>query len=156
MTPSRKARLIVTIMMSFTGATFFFGFLTEEMGRVTEEQAQLVSRGLIIRYIVAMAIGGAVAGLICAGLFGRHGLPGWLLVLLGAIVVTLLAGLIGSAIGQLPDMAADGLNMTELISIGFGLVLIPLAMAGRPAMIAVWAVLMVVTHLLARRARGHD
>ena len=114
MTPSRKARLIVTIMMSLTGATFFFGFLTEEMARVTEEQAQLVSRGLIIRYIVAMAIGGAVAGLICAGLFGRHGLPGWLLVLLGAIVVTLLAGLIGSAIGQLPDSSAHRRGVAKM------------------------------------------
>ncbi|MGR3803652.1 hypothetical protein [Marinibacterium profundimaris] len=156
MTASRKARGLVTIMMAITGAAFFFGFLTEELGHVTPEQAQSVPQELIIRYIVAMAIGGALSGLVCAGLFGRHGVGGWVLGLLGAVLASLLAGLIGSAIGQVPDMAAGGFNMTEVISIAFGLVLIPLAMAGRPVMIAVWAVLMVVTHLLARRARGHD
>ncbi|MAC77517.1 MAG: hypothetical protein CML66_05580 [Rhodobacteraceae bacterium] len=157
MSQSRKAkvraRLVVMGMMAVTGAAFFYGFLTDDMARVTETQADQVSQGLIIRYIVAMALGGLVSGAIFAGMFGRMSIPGWVLALLGAVLASLIGGLVGSAIGLLPDLAADGLTLTEVISIGFGLVLIPLAMAGRPFMIAVWVVLMVATQIWAGRVR---
>ncbi|WP_428928541.1 hypothetical protein [Marinibacterium sp. SX1] len=154
MSESTKARLVVTVMMALIGGAFFFGFLAEDMGRASDPGVENVGRGLVLRYIVAMAIGGALAGALCAGLFGHGGVTGWLRAVVGAVLASLLAGLIGSAIGQLPDMAADGLNMTEVISIGFGLVLIPLAMVGQPVMVAVWAALSVATHLMAHRVRG--
>lgn len=153
MSQSRKARLVVMLMMAITGAAFFFGFLSEDMANLADYQREQVSQGLIIRYIIAMALGGAVSGAAFAGMFGRMTIPGWVLAFLGAVLASLLGGLIGSAIGLLPDMAADGLSLTEVISIGFGLVLIPLAMAGHPAMVGVWAVLMIIAHVWAGRIR---
>lgn len=153
MSQSRKARLVVMVMMALTGAAFFYGFFTDDMAHIAETQADAVPTSLVIRYIAAMALGGAIAGALFAGLFGWLSIPGWALGLLGAILASLIGGLIGSAIGLLPDLAADGLSLTEVISIGFGLVLIPLAMAGRPFMIAVWLVLMVITQVWAGRVR---
>ncbi|MEM8731064.1 MAG: hypothetical protein AAGF79_14225 [Pseudomonadota bacterium] len=154
MSPSRKARLTVIVLMAILGATFFFGFLSEDMGHVTEEQRDTVSQTLVLRYIVAMALGGAIGGAITAGLFGRHGVLGWLLGFVGGVLASLLGGFFGSALGLVPDLISSGFVLPDVVAVGFGFVLIPLSLVGEPLMVAVWLALVVITHVLARRARN--
>lgn len=153
MSGSRRARLIVAVMMAIAGAVFFYEFFRDDMANLSESAQADVSSALVIRYLVALAIGGAVAGAITAGLFGRNGVAGWAVAFLGAVLASLLTGLIGSAIGRFPDLIADGFGLNDVVAIGFGLVLIPLSMVDRPTLFAAWLVLMVATHLWARSAR---
>ncbi len=152
----RTARNVTTTMMALTGAIFFVVFLLEDVvGRTGIAWANL-PWGLIVRYVIAMIVGGAIAGWLAAGLFGRRGVTGWLLALLGGALATTAAGMLGSAVGLVPDLLADGWDMADLIPIGYGLVVLPLAFAGAPLLILVWGVLIAATHLWARRARKHD
>lgn len=146
-------RLIVAVMMALVGAMFFFVFLAEDIENMTNLEWADLPTGLVLRYIVAMGIGGAIAGFLLAGLFGRAGIGGWALAGIGGVLATLLAGLIGSAAGLLPDLLADGWQMADIIPIAFGLLVIPLAMVGKPLIALVWVALLGVTHVLAGRAR---
>lgn len=147
-------RTITTVMMALTGASLFIAFMLEDLSGLNADQAAALPRSLVLRYILAMAIGGALAGWLLAGLFGRRGLRGWLLALLGGILTALIAGLLGSAVGLLPDLLADGFSMGDLIAVAFGLFVFPLALAGQPLLFALWLALLALTHLWARRARG--
>ncbi|WP_111429692.1 hypothetical protein [Rhodobacteraceae bacterium DSL-40] len=146
-------RTITTVMMALTGASLFIAFMLEDLSGLAPDQSAALSRMLVLRYILAMAIGGALAGWLLAGLFGRRGLRGWFLALLGGIVTALIAGLLGSAVGLLPDLLADGFSMGDLIAVAFGLLVFPLALAGQPLLLALWLILIGLTHLWARRAR---
>jgi hypothetical protein len=145
--------MVVALMMALTGAMFFFVFLAEDLNALTEAERANLPVGLILRYVVAMGLGGALAGALLAGMFGRRGVLGWVLAGLGGILVTLVAGMLGSAVGMLPDLLADGWQMADLIPILFGLLVLPLAMAGKPFVAIVWLALIVATHVLAGRAR---
>ncbi len=147
-----QARMIVIVVMAITGAAFFYEFLSDDLQNAGASQTAL-GVPLALRYILAMAAGGAVAGAILAGFFGRAGAGGWLWAGVGAVLSVVLAGGIGSALGLIPDILGDGLTTQHLISAGFGLVLIPLSMIGRPVMVVLWLGLAVAAHLLARRAR---
>ena len=148
------ARRVVAVMMALVGALFFYEFLRDDLGSLPDERQQDIQIFLILRYLVAMAIGGAVAGAVIAGLFGRRGGLGWFLAILGALLVTALAGMIGSALALVPDLISDGWVTGDIIPIAFGLVLIPLSLAGRPWLFAIWLALLILTHLWARRCRG--
>ena len=149
---SIHARWVVIAIMAVTGAAFFYEFLNDDLHNAGTDVGS-TGVPLALRYLIAMAVGGGLSGAICAGMFGRSGAVGWLWAALGAVLATALAGLLGSFFGLIPDLLADGLTTQHLISAGFGLVLIPLSMVGRPVMIAVWLGLVVAAHLLARRAR---
>jgi hypothetical protein len=149
-----SARYVTTGMMALIGAVFFFAFLLEDVvGRSSVVWADL-PWAVILRYVVAMVIGGALAGWLLAGSFGRRGVAGWLLALLGGALATTIAGLLGSAFGLLPDLLADGWEMADLIPIGYGLAVLPLAFAGVPLLSLAWLVLVALTHVLAKRARA--
>ena len=75
-------RTITTVMMALTGASLFIAFMLEDLSGLAADQSAALSRMLVLRYILAMAIGGALAGWLLAGLFGRRGLRGWFLALL--------------------------------------------------------------------------
>jgi len=146
-------RRVVAGMMALTGALFFFAFLLEDVPAGSDVDWTGLPWVLILRYILAMGIGGALAGLVLAGLFGRRGVSGWILALIAGIVATLFAGLLGSAVGLLPDLLADGWRINDLIPIAFGLLVIPLSFAGQPVLPAIWLVLILATHIWARRLR---
>jgi len=151
------ARRIVTAMMAVMGAAFFFVFLLEDVADPARNAWSDLPWALILRYILAMGIGGALAGAALAGLFGRRGVAGWLLAALAGLVVVAVTGLLGSAVGLLPDLLADGWQMKDLIPIGFGLLVLPLALINNPLVLVIWLVLLAVTHLWAGRRRrpGH-
>jgi hypothetical protein len=151
---SGSARTVVAFMMANTSALFFFAFILEDLPTLREWSWHDLPVGLILRYALAMGLGGAVAGFLLAGLFGRRGLPGWVLALLAGVLATLLAGVVGSAVGLAPDLLADGWQSTDMVAILAGLVLLPLALVDHPWLILIWLALIVVTHLWARSRRS--
>jgi hypothetical protein len=147
-------RFVVAGMMDLTGSLHFFAFLLEDTGGVYESTLAEIPFGLILRYIVAMGIGGALAGAIFVGLFGRSGLWGWAVAALGGTISTVVAGALGSAIGLLPDILIRGWSMADMIPIAFGSVMIPLSFVDRPLMFLIWLALLLLTHLWTRTARN--
>lgn len=151
---ARSARPAVALCMALLGALFFAAMLVQDMGAMSQVELKDLPSGLVFRYVVAMALGGAAAGWSLAGLFGRHGAVGWLLSFLGGVLVALVAGMVGAAAGLAPDLLADGWQGKDMVPILFGLVVIPSALAGQPILLLVWAALIALAHWLARRARA--
>jgi len=146
-------RLIACGMMALTGAFFFSVFVSQDLRNLTDTQTGNVPWGLIVRYALAMAAGGAVAGLVFSGLFGRRGVGGWLLALIGGILAATLAGLAGSLIGDLPQSLSTGFSGDAIIRIFAGLLVVPLSITEQPIMAGVLLVMVALTHVLVKRAR---
>jgi hypothetical protein len=143
---------VTTAMMALVGAGFFSVFLLEDvLGRGVNWGT--LPWGLVLRYVVSMGLGGAFAGWLLSGTFGRRGASGWLLALLGGVLATTTAGLFGSAAGLLPDVLSDGWETADLVPIGFGLAVLPLAFAGQPLVFLAWLGCVLITHVWARRSR---
>jgi hypothetical protein len=154
MTSTRgSVRPIVTAMMAITGASFFAILVAEDVAGLAGDVRADLPWGLILRYLVAMAAGGAAVGALLAGWFGRRGIAGWLLALLAGVVCSCVAGLLGSAVGLLPDLLSDGWHTADAIPIAFGLLVVPLALIDQPVFLLLWLALVAATHLLALRVR---
>lgn len=148
-----SVRGIATVMMAALGAGFLVVFALQDAPAEGLVWVDLPWR-IILRYVLAMGIGGGLVGWLLAGCFGRRGAAGWFYALLGGFAATLVAGLVGSAVGQLPVVLLDGWQMADLIPIAFGLLVAPLVIASRPILVLAWIAMIVATHLLARRARA--
>ena len=96
-------RPLVACAMGISGALFFLVVLFDDVADLGSAQLSQLPWGLILRYVISMGIGGAIAGLLLAGLFGRRGPLGWLLAVFGGLVASAFAGVVGSLVGQLPD-----------------------------------------------------
>ena len=147
-------RLIVAAMMALVGAMFFVFVLEEDLQNFSQAEWSDLPPLLIGRYVLAMGCGGALAGWLLCGLFGRSGIVGWALAAIGGVLATLLTGLIGGALGRLPDLLADGWQTTDLVSIAAGLLIPIFAMAGQTLIAVAWVVLIALAHLLATRKRA--
>jgi len=105
-------------------------------------------------YAACHGLGGAAAGWLAAGLFGRDGIAGWALAVIGGLAVTLLGGLVGGAIFGLLGASGVGAPLVEgAIRVGMGPLNVPLAVAQRPALAAIWIVAVAAAHLWRRAAR---
>jgi hypothetical protein len=144
---------MAALMMAVVGVLVFSVLLVGDMSLLPADASTAVPWVLVIRYGVAMAIGGALAGAGLAGLFGRAGLGGWLLSLVGVAVASIVAGFLGSAVGLAPDLLRDGLQPGDMIALGFGAFLAPIALFESWGHIAVWFGLVALTHLLCAKAR---
>ncbi len=147
-------RALVAGVMALLGAMFFAVLLGDDVENFTGTEWADLPPALILRYLLAMGLGGALAGWLLAGMFGRAGVAGWAVAAIGGVIATCCAGLFGSAVGLLPDLLTDGWQISDLIPILFGLLVLPLSMAARPFLALGWVVLIVVTHVLAKRRRG--
>ena len=99
-------------------------------------------------------LGGALAGVALKGLLGRHGIPGWALALVTAVLITLLGNLIGGALSAVVGQALGvGGFALSLIRIGVGALTVPFAIAELPWSGALWIAAAVLSHLLAGRQR---
>ena len=145
---------IATGMMALTGLLFFGAFVFQDIRLHPELGTNELPLGLIFRYAVAMTLGGAIAGFLLRGLFGRGGIGGWLLVIIGGLVACLISGLFGSAVGLLPDLLADGYHTADLVKAGLGIFVVPLSIIEQPVLLPVLIVLIVMTHILCKRARN--
>ncbi len=146
-------RKTTALMMALNGLFFFFAFTIQDLRASETLSARSLPQALVIRYILAMAVGGAVAGLLTAGMFGRGGFGGWFLALLAGIVASVFAGMFGSAFGTVPELLKDGWHGRDFVPILFGALILPLAAAVRPTLLIVWLVLVLLTHAWARKAR---
>lgn len=145
---------ITTAMMALTGLIFFAAFVSQDLGMLPNAETGQLPWGLIIRYAIAMAGGGALAGFLLRGLFGRGTFGGWLLAGLGGILASLIAGIFGSAFGLLPDLLADGFDMADLVQAAFGVLVVPLTILEQPILLLVLLGMIVGTHIMAKSARN--
>ena len=152
-TGAREPKLITSILLAAASALLFLALVFDDIGDLAGTDWSELPLGLIVRYLLAMAVGGAIAGYALSNLFGRTGLLGWVLALIGGILVATFAGLLGSAIGLLPDLLSDGFQTPDILAVGAGVLVLPLAMLGWPILIPVWVGLIFLVHLLARRQR---
>ena len=143
----------VTIMLALASMLLFIALVFEDMGEFTDADWSNLPFGLITRYLIAMGLGGAFAGYILSGLFGRSGFLGWLFTIIGGVLVATFAGLIGSAIGLSPDLLSDGLQTRDVVAIGAGALVLPLALTGWPVLLPIWIALISTAHILARKRR---
>lgn len=150
----RSPRYVTTLMMALIGVLLIAAFMAEDVVATGNVAWADLPKGLMLRYLLAMAIGGALSGWLLCGMFGRGGLGGFVLGFLGSVIATLVAGLFGSAAGLLPDLLRDGWSSSDLIPIFYGLAVLPLAFAGQPLLFAGWLVVMLLTHLWARSIRS--
>ena len=74
-----KARPVSALMMAVVGVLIFTVLLVEDVGLLPQDASASLPWGLIGQYAVAMAMGGALAGALLSGLFGRGGAGGWFL-----------------------------------------------------------------------------
>lgn len=152
-TTDTMIRLIATAMMALTAAVFFFVFVYQDIRNLPQETMGAVPWGLILRYALAMTAGGALAGALFCGLFGRSGILGWLLSFVGGILATSLAGLLGSTIAELPTLLATGWSSAALVPIFSGLLVLPFAVAEQPVLALVLIGLVGLTHVLIGKQR---
>ncbi|MEM1235854.1 MAG: hypothetical protein AAGI10_02710 [Pseudomonadota bacterium] len=148
-----RLRWTVAIAMAVASALFFLEVLREDIATVDSELSQL-PWALIIRYAVSMAAGGAIVGALLSGWFGRGGIGGWLLAILGGLIAAAFAGVVGSFVGFLPDIIAGGFDIGSAIAIFAGLIILPLAFLGWPLLIPIWAAIVCAAHIWAKRIRA--
>jgi hypothetical protein len=144
---------MAALMMAVVGVLIFSVLLVGDMGLLPADASTAVPWSLVLRYGIAMAVGGALAGAALAGMFGRAGIGGWTLSLLGGAIASVVAGLLGSAVGLAPDLLRDGFQTGDLIAVGFGAFLAPIALFESWGHLAVWFGLIALTHLLCGKAR---
>jgi len=140
-------------MMALIGAFLFGAFVLQDIRIHPELGPQDLPWGLIIRYSAAMVLGGALIGYLFCGFFGRNGIGGWMLAMIGGVLAASLSGLIGSAIGLSPELLADGFSAAELIRIAAGLLVFPLASLEQPVLFPLVIGMIVITHIFTKRAR---
>ena len=143
----------VTIVLALASMLLFISLVFEDMGELTDTDWANLPIGLITRYLIAMGLGGALAGYFLSGLFGRTGLLGWFLTMLGGVLAATFAGLLGSAIGLSPDLLSDGLQTRDIVAIGAGALVLPLALTGWPILLPIWISLLSTAHICARKRR---
>ena len=152
-TDARRLKLIVSAGLAAASTLLFLALIFEDIGDLADSDWSNLPIGMIVRYIVAMGLGGAIAGYALSNLFGRPGLLGWALSLIGGVIAATFAGLLGSAIGLLPDLLSDGLQSRDIVAVGAGVLVLPLALIGWPVLLPIWAGLISLVHLLATRLR---
>jgi energy-converting hydrogenase Eha subunit A len=146
-------KLVASGMMALIGALLFGAFVLQDLRSVPRENMADVPWDLVLRYSIAMIVGGALAGIMFCGLFGRRGIIGWCLAMIGGVIASLLSGVLGSVFGLLPELLADGFSPSDVVQVGAGLFVLPLAVAEQPALLLAFFVLVGATHVLCRRAR---
>ena len=146
-------RITAALMMALLGALLFAAFVLQDIRLRPDLPAGELPWGLMIRYGLAMTLGGAIAGLLFSGLFGRSGAGGWVLTLIAGILAAAISGVLGSAVGLLPELLTDGLNTTEIVRVAAGLLILPLAIVEQPWLAIVLVLLLVITHLRCHAAR---
>lgn len=146
-------RLIASLMMALIGAYLFAAFVLQDLRIHPDVPRSDLPWALILRYALAMVLGGAVSGLLFCGLFGRKGAFGWVLAVIGGIIAASVSGLLGSAFGLLPNLLSDGFSTTDAVQVAAGLLILPLSAIEQPSVLAIVLGLIVLAHVLLRRAR---
>lgn len=144
---------VSSAVMAVMGLMFFGAFVGQDVRIHPEIAFADMPWGLILRYALAMTLGGALAGYLLAGLFGRRGLLGWFVAFVGGLLCALIAGVFGSVIGLVPDLLADGYQTADLVRAALGALVVPLSLIEAPILLPVLVGLLIAAHLLVKRSR---
>jgi len=146
-------RLAVAAIWGATLAFFALAFALQDRASWPEDAARVIG-GDVALFAASQALGGAVAGFLLAGLFGRGGPFGWLLSILGAVLALLLGALAGGAVFGLRELVAGGQDLVlGLIRVGMGPLGIIFASAQAPLLAVALVLATALAHLAARRLR---
>lgn len=152
--PRFNPKFVPVGVMAFVGVILFVTVVHSDLAAISESRSANAPTGLIIRYALAMAIGGALAGYVLSRLFGRAGIMGWILALIGGLLATIGSGLIGSLFGRLPELLSDGFQMGDLIAVAAGM-LIPLFALGDDGWLTlVWLIMILAAHVWKRQLQN--
>ncbi|WP_170386893.1 hypothetical protein [Ruegeria atlantica] len=143
-------------MMALIGGSLFLLFLSRDLPQGLQDDWAKENLGLVVRYVIAMTLGGAIMGYLLASMFGRNGFGGWVLALLGGLISTLVAGACGSLLGLLPDILDDGWQASDLVSILFGFLVLPIAAVDKLGSSAIWLAAIAVTHMMSKYDRARN
>ncbi|SFC06157.1 hypothetical protein [Tropicimonas isoalkanivorans] len=146
-----SARGVVAAMMALVMALLVLTMMLEDR---TDDLSQVEGLGSFVAgQIATQAFAGAICGWLLATFFGRSGGVGWVLSVLGGLLVTLLAGALAGVLQSLPEILSEGLALTEALKVAVGLLVVIFASAGRPMVAVGWLALILLTHVLAARQR---
>ncbi len=153
-TKTKTPRLAPTITMALIGASLFLLFLSRDLPEGLRDDWAIENVGLVVRYVIAMTLGGATMGYLLAFMFGRAGFGGWILALIGGVLSTLVAGACGSLLGLLPDLLADGWQANDLVAILFGFLVLPIAAVDKLGSSLIWLAAIVAAQILSNYERA--
>ncbi len=146
-------RLAVAAIWGGALAFFALAFTLQDRAVWPEDAVRVIGAD-IAHFTASQALGGALAGFLLAGLFGRGGAAGWLLSILGAILALLLGSLAGGAIFGLREILSGGQDLVlGLIRVGMGPLGILFASAQAPLLGLALVLSTAFAHLVARRLR---
>ena len=148
----RSPRFLVALVIAVTCALTFAIVPIEDTAAFDDMSVGDLPWGLILRYMLTSALGGLIAGYLLAGLFGRRGAVGWILALIGGGLAMLLAGLLGSFFGWIPDTFSEAGAPSPLVAVPAGALIPIFAFVGRPILFLVWIAVVLATHTLSARA----
>ncbi|MEM8630573.1 MAG: hypothetical protein AAGF74_05005 [Pseudomonadota bacterium] len=140
------------------GITLGFFTLAFAYGDVSGSQVTAPGDRTVVTILaLCHAAGGVAAAFLLKGLLGRDGLAGWVLAIVGAVLITLLGNLLGGAFSALiGTLFGTGGLVVDIIRIAIGALTVPFAIADNPPLILVWLVALVAGHLLVKRRRHVD
>lgn len=125
------------LLMALTGAVTMFALLFSDA--MTGTDGSFDPDTLVL--LLPAGLGGALGGSLFARLFGRPGYKGAALAALGAILATMLGGMIGTS------FALPGSKIYA------GAIIVPLMIGLSPLVFVVWTGGMTATHLVLKRVR---
>ncbi|NRA99525.1 MAG: hypothetical protein HRU32_06850 [Rhodobacteraceae bacterium] len=138
------------IALLFFVGLFVNGLFIAPYIRDTNETGAFDGLGLWVA--IAHGLGGALAGWLMAGSFGRAGIGGWIISLFAVITIILLGGLAGGVMIAVQGMITAGDTVLQAGIRGIiGALAAPVAMANLPGLWLLPPVLTVLAHLLAQR-----
>lgn len=149
----QSVRLVVAGMMALASSLLFVALLFEDFSELALADRSQLPWSLMFRYMIAMTFGGAIAGFLMSDMFGRQGIFGWFLALIGGGITSIFAGVLGSFVGLVPDLLSSGWQPAMLIGVASGGLVLPFALVGWSALVVIWIAIVVVTHLKIRRRR---
>ena len=146
---SKRGGLIVAGLIGLNGGLLMASLLVSEGGA-----PGMAERSLLVLFAF---LGAFLAGLAVLSFFGKGGAGGWALAAMGAVLATGMGGAIGGGLFTLASVftyEAPGwgifLEMTLILKLSVMLVFMALA---KLTTFGVWALLMALTHVVARRLR---
>ena len=152
MTPKLRKTAVVGIL-ALASMVLFLVLVFEDVRAFQDANWRQLPLALVARYAVAMGLAGALVGYLLSGMFGKSGLKGWVLAWLGGLLVATIAGIVGSAVGLLPDLIAGGPRTGAIVAILAGALVLPLALIGWPILVLIWILLVSLAHITARAGK---
>ncbi|MGI9366562.1 MAG: hypothetical protein ACR2O8_15370 [Rhizobiaceae bacterium] len=154
--PRLAPKFVPVGVMALLGVILFVTVVHNDLAALSASRSANAPTGLIIRYALAMAIGGALAGFALSRLFGRTGVLGWIWALIAGILATIGSGLIGGLFGRLPELLSDGFQAGDLIAVAAGTLILPFALGDDVWLAILWLAMILAAHVWKRHLQNRQ